>query len=192
LLLLDRDKEDSVSNLDLRAVARVRRGDGTSLVPCWIAPAFLLCAVVLIPWTAVVFLTLPRHYGANHWRLAWGGFDVALVIALASTAVAVVRRSPLGEIAAAVTGTLLVCDAWFDVLTSHGTGNVLQAAGEAVLVELPLAALCFWIARNIARAVEVARPFLQAAGFTISKHKLVPPDGGAAIVPAEVGTRSGL
>ena len=163
------------SVLVLRAAAGLRKDDKRSLVPAWIAPAFLLCAVVLIPWTALLFLTLPRHYGANHWGLAWGGFDVALGISLAGTALATLRRSPFGEIAAAVTGTLLVCDAWFDVLTSRGTSDVAQALVSALLVELPLAFVCFWIARNIARAVEVARPYLLAAGFTIRDRKLVPP-----------------
>jgi hypothetical protein len=164
-----------VTPLYLRAAAGFRRG-ADALVPSWVAPVFLVCAVVLIPWTALLFLTLPRHYGASHWRLAWGGFDVGLGLALASTAVLALRRSPLGEVAAAVTGTLLVCDAWFDVLTSHGSA-VAQAGAEALLIELPLAVLCFWIAHNMAHAVEVARPFLQAAGFTIRDHKLVPPPG---------------
>ena len=164
-----------MSNLVLRATAGCRRDDGTSLVPCWIAPAFLLCAVMLIPWTAFLFLTLPRHYSANHWHVAWGGFDIALAVALASTAVLTLRRSPLAEIAATVTGTLLVCDAWFDVLTSHGTGNLAQALAAALLLELPLAALCFWIARNFAHAIESARPFLQAAGFRIRDRKLAAP-----------------
>jgi hypothetical protein len=44
-----------------------------------------------------------------------------------------------------------------------------------VLVELPIAALCFWMASNLAHAVEVARPFLQAAGFRIEENRLVPP-----------------
>jgi hypothetical protein len=42
--------------------------------------------------------------------VAWGGFDIALAIALTSTAVLTLRRSPLAEITAMVTGTLLVCD----------------------------------------------------------------------------------
>ncbi len=75
---------------------------------------------------------------------------------------------------AAITGTLLVCDAWFDVLTSRGS-DIVQASLEATLVELPIAALCFWMALNLAHAVEVARPFLQAAGFTIEANRLVPP-----------------
>jgi hypothetical protein len=178
-----------VTDLVLRAAAGFRRG-GSALVPCWIAPAFLLCAAVLIPWTAVLFLTLPRHYGASHWRLAWGGFDVGLGIALASTAVATLRRSAFGEIAAAITGTLLVCDAWFDVLTSHGTADVAQAVGEALLVELPLAVLCFWIARNFAHAMETARPYLERAGFTVRDHRLIPPGEATAPEKSDATLRS--
>ena len=161
--------------IQLRAQVALRRGNGRWLIPQWIAPAFLLCAIVLLPWTAVLFLTLPRHYVANHWSLAWGGFDIGLGLALAATAISVARRSPYAEVTAAVTGTLLVCDAWFDVLTSRGTTDVMQAALLAVFIELPIAALCFWMATNIAHAVEIARPYLQRAGFTIAHNRLVPP-----------------
>jgi len=160
---------------ELRARAGLRLGRGRWLVPPWIAPALLFCALVLIPWIAFLFLTLPRHYVANHWQLAWGGFDIALGIALATTAVLVVRRSPFTEVTATITGTLLLCDAWFDVLTSRGTSDIAQALAAALLVELPLAGLCFWIARNLAHAVEIARPFLESAGFTISDCRLVAP-----------------
>jgi hypothetical protein len=135
----------------------------------------VFCALVLIPWIALLFVTLPGHYVVNHWPLAWGGFDVVLGLALATTGVLVARRSPYAEVTATVTGTLLCCDAWFDVLTSRGTSDVAQAVASAVLIELPLAAVCFWMAGNLAQAVEVARPFLQAAGFTIADNKLVPP-----------------
>jgi hypothetical protein len=161
--------------LQLRARMGLRGGRGKWLIPPWIAPAFILCALVLIPWTGFLVLTLPRHYVANHWQLAWGGFDIGLGVALAGTAVGVARRSPFAEVTAAITGTLLVCDAWFDVLTARATGDVVQAALEAAFVELPLAALCFWMATNLAHAVEVARPFLQAAGFTVENNRLCPP-----------------
>jgi hypothetical protein len=167
-----------MSDFQLRAPAAFRTGGGRWLVPPWITPAFVVCVVVLVPWTGYLFGTLPPHYVANHWRIAWGGFDIGLALALASTAVLAARRSPFAEITATVTGTLLLCDAWFDVLTSRGTSDVAQAIADALLIEIPLALLCFWIARNLARAVEIARPFLQAAGFTIRDHRLVPPDGG--------------
>jgi hypothetical protein len=122
-----------------------------------------------------LFAALPGHYVANHWQLAWGGFDLGLGLALAATAVMVARRSPFAEVTATITGALLCCDAWFDVLTARGLADTAQAVISAVLIELPLAALCFWMARNLAHAVEVARPFLQAAGFTIADNRLVPP-----------------
>src|SRR2546423_15012939 len=105
---------------------------------------------------------------------------MGLALALPSTAVMVARRSPFAEVTATITGTLLCCDAWFDVLTSRGVFDITQAAASAVLVELPLAGLCFWMARNFAHAVEVARPFLQAAGFTISNNRLVAPGSSSA------------
>jgi hypothetical protein len=162
--------------VDLRADPGMRSGGGRWLVPPWTAPALVFCALVLILWIALLFATLPRHYTASHWPLAWGGFDVGLGLALASTGLLVARRSPYAEVTATITGTLLCCDAWFDVLTSRGTSDVAQAVASALLIELPIAALCFWMARNLAHAIEVARPFLQAAGFTIAKNRLVPPE----------------
>jgi hypothetical protein len=169
-----------MSDLQLRARAALRWGRGKWLIPPWVAPTFLLCAIVLVPWTAFLFFDLPRHYVANRWRLAWGGFDVMLGLSLAATAVSVARRSAFAEVTAAITGTLLVCDAWFDVLTSRGTSSTVQAMIEAALVELPIAALCFWMAINLAHAVEVARPFLRAAGFSIEGNRLRPPPGSGA------------
>ena len=164
-----------MSQVDLRARPGLRLGRGKWLVPPWIAPALFVCALVLVPWTSFLFFSLPRAYTANHWQVAWGGFDIGLGVALAATAVMVARRSPFAEVTATITGTLLCCDAWFDVLTSRGVSDIAQAVASALLVELPLAALCFWMARNLAHAVEVARPFLQAAGFTIRDNRLVPP-----------------
>jgi hypothetical protein len=160
---------------ELRARAGLRLGRGRWLIPPWTAPALFVCAIVLVPWTASLFATLPRHYVANHWDVAWGGFDIGLGLALATSAVLVARRSPYAEVTATITGTLLICDAWFDVLTSRGVSDIAQAAVSALLIELPLAGLCFWMASNLAHAVEIARPFLQAAGFTIAENKLVPP-----------------
>jgi hypothetical protein len=167
-------------------VERLRRLDGgTRVVPLWVAPAFLVIAVGLLPWIAWLFLSLPDEATAAHWRLAWGGFDIGLSVALASTAFLVFRRSPLAQTSAAVTGTMLVCDAWFDVLTSRGTTDVVIAAILAVVAELPLAVFCFWIARSVERVLEDARPYLMAQGFRIEHRRLVPPDPGHAARPAE-------
>src|ERR1700681_186313 len=34
----------------------------------------VVTCLALIPWIVVLGLTLPRHYVANHWTLAWVGF----------------------------------------------------------------------------------------------------------------------
>jgi hypothetical protein len=122
-------------------------------------------ALLLLPWIAFLVVTLPHHEIAAHWRLAWSGFDVGLAAALGATGILLVRRSPAAEIAAAITGTILVCDAWFDVLTSRGAAHIAFAAAEAVLVELPLAGLCFWVARNVERVLTNGKPRIVGGGF---------------------------
>jgi hypothetical protein len=46
---------------------------------------------------------------------------------------------------------MLVCDAWFDITTST-PGERLEAVLQAVLAELPLAAICGWVAYDVERA----------------------------------------
>jgi hypothetical protein len=55
------------------------------------------------------------------------------------------------RIAAGVTGAFLLADAWFDVTTAHPTLDVVQAVMTAVLVELPLLALCGAVALSAPR-----------------------------------------
>jgi hypothetical protein len=110
----------------------------------WVPPLLALIALALVPWALWLTTVLPSHEVAEHWDLAWGGFDLLLAAALLATAVATWRASPLLEAAAACTGTLLVVDAWFDVLTSEGR-DLTYAIVLAVVAELPLAALCLWI-----------------------------------------------
>lgn len=119
-----------------------------------LAPMLAAAALVLVPWTLWLARTLPATHTARHWGLAWAGFDGALAVALASTALSAIRHSPWLVAAASATGTLLVVDAWFDVLTAAGSGELAVAAAEAALVELPLAALSFWIVRDAERAIQ--------------------------------------
>jgi len=109
-----------------------------------------------------------------------GGFDVGLAVSLGATAIFVLRRSALTQTAAAITAALLVCDAWFDVLTSRGR-DVWFAIVLALLVELPLAAFCIWIARSVEQVLEDARPYLEAGGFTIRHRRLVAPPTAEAL-----------
>ena len=105
----------------------------------------------LVPWTLWLTFSLPSRHTVLHYGLAWVGFDVALALAFAATAGTAIRGSAWLEPAAAVTGTLLLCDAWFDVVTSAGGSDQLEAVLEACLAELPLAAICAWIVWDSAR-----------------------------------------
>lgn len=118
--------------------------------PRWIAPVFFLLAAVLLPWTVYLGFSLPDRVVSRHWDVAWVGFDVALLLALLATGWTAYRRSTWLVSAATAAATLVLCDAWFDVLTSHG-GELAAALAEAALVELPLAGLCLYIARHAER-----------------------------------------
>ena len=69
------------------------------------------------------------------------------------TAFAAWRRSPWVGVAAGATGTLLVTDAWFDVILSSGNDELRTALLLAAVAELPAAAVCFWIAYRTERFV---------------------------------------
>jgi hypothetical protein len=96
-------------------------------------------AVVLVPWIVYLAASLPRRYVADHWDATWVGFDVLLLALIAATAFLGWRRRQLVVVTGFATGTLLVCDAWFDVLTAHGEDRVWSLL-SALVVELPLAA----------------------------------------------------
>jgi hypothetical protein len=96
-------------------------------------------SVGLVPWTVLLWFTLPSGYAVRQWRTAWVGFDVLLVLAMTCTALLGWRRHRAVALAAAATAALLVCDAWFDVSLALGTPDVWLSAVLALCVELPLA-----------------------------------------------------
>ena len=114
----------------------------------FIPPFFMLAGVVLIPWTIWLTFSLPSHHETENWQTVWAGFDFAEAAALIATAITALRRSPWLAPVAAITGTLLCVDAWFDITLEAGGKHLMAAALEAALVELPLAAICFWVSRN--------------------------------------------
>ena len=117
-------------------------------MPRWVAPAFLVLGVGLIPWTIVLALTLPNRHGTHHYDVAWTGFDLALAGALVATAVGAARHSSWLQGVATAAATLLVSDAWFDVLSSVTNGELALSIALAVFVELPVAAACLFVARH--------------------------------------------
>ncbi len=112
-------------------------------------------AVLLVPWTAYLAVTLPRRALAVHYDLAWAGFDLMLVVVLAAAAYAAFRAPRWLPVWASSASTMLVVDAWFDVVTSHGMDKA-WAVLAAVLVELPVAVACIWLAGRV-QALEELR-----------------------------------
>lgn len=112
----------------------------------WAAPLFVVCAAILLPWIVIAGISLPSRSLSRNYNLAWAGYDVILLLGLAGTAFTTLRRSRFLPIAAAATGALLSADAWFDVLTSPGGWDEVEAIAMSLFAELPLAAVCFWLA----------------------------------------------
>jgi hypothetical protein len=100
-------------------------------------------AIGLIPWIVFLMITLPANYVAL-------GFDVLLVAFMVTTAVLVFFRRQLVPLTAFTTGVLLICDAWFNVMTA-GPHGVWASALTATLVELPLAVILIATALRILR-----------------------------------------
>lgn len=97
-------------------------------------------AIALIPWIVFLGLTLPVDYVAHNWSVTWIGFDVLLVAMMAATAVLALLRRQLLVLAGFTTGILLICDAWFDIMTAAPDDRWVSLL-TAFFAELPLAAL---------------------------------------------------
>ena len=119
-------------------------------------------AALMVPWTAYLFVVLPRTAPAAHFDLAWGGFDLALLVLLALTGWAAVRRRRWLAAVAGASAALLAADAWFDVVTAPAPGERWVALAMAAVVELPLAGVCGWLAVRgqdlVDRRLAMARP----------------------------------
>jgi hypothetical protein len=129
---------------------------GRQTLPRWLAVALGVTAVLLVPWTLWLTFSLPTRHVTRHYDVAWVGFDIALAAAFAATALAAFRASPWLQALAALTGTMLLCDAWFDTVTATSHDEQLVAILQAAGAELPLAALCGWIVVDTTRFHEAA------------------------------------
>jgi hypothetical protein len=117
--------------------------DNTRVVR-WAGPAFALFSLILLPWIVYLAYSLPSRQVSADYDIAWAGFDVMLLVALASTGYFALRRSRYLATAATTAATLLVVDGWFDVMTTL-PGQRLEPLALAAGVELPLAAVCVWL-----------------------------------------------
>jgi len=153
----------------------------------WVPPLLALTALVLVPWTIWLATTLPSHEVAEHWDLAWAGFDLMLAAALLSTAVSAWRGGPLLQANASAAGTLLVVDAWFDLLTSSGR-DLTYAIVLALVAELPLAVVCLWIVLDTESFTRRLAAWRSSSSSGSSDTAATSPGGGRA-TPTQSSSR---
>ena len=109
------------------------------------------CCIALAGWIAILLLTLPERFTSSDWQAVWVGLDVAELLGFAATAWAAWHQRQVVIFCMIITGTLLVCDAWFDLTLDYGSSGFTASILSAVLAELPLAFLLFAGARRLVR-----------------------------------------
>lgn len=114
------------------------------------------CCAILACWIVVLSATLPHRFDAHNWRGVWVNFDVILLAAFIATAWAIWRERQVLILLLVGIGTMLFCDAWFDVGTSWATTGSWISLASAAFAELPLAFLAFAGARRLLKATVVA------------------------------------
>jgi hypothetical protein len=107
-----------------------------------LATLFGTAAVILAAWTIVLGSVLRMDARVANWSIAWVGLDLAEAVVLLSCAVLIRRRSALLSPVAAAGGTLIIVDAWFDVLTSAHDRHWYVSIALALVVEIPGAVIC--------------------------------------------------
>jgi hypothetical protein len=123
----------------------VRRPAGLSGPGAWsplrIGVVVLAAVALLLPaWAIYLAVALPREHVAPNWDVVWVGFDLGLAALAAAAVIAFRRRSAWTPVLGGALAAALVCDAWFDVMTSTGTDR-LVAIALALFAELPIAAV---------------------------------------------------
>jgi hypothetical protein len=111
-----------------------------------------LAALILVPWIVYLAVTLPGRHQVRTWTPLWVGFDAIELVLLAATFVLGAQRRAISLLTAFATGVVLLCDAWFDLLTST-RHELWQAVLLAVLIEIPLAVILMTPAIRVLRVV---------------------------------------
>jgi hypothetical protein len=143
----------------------------------WVVVLYAAMGVGLVPWAVWLGASLRPDHTTDRWDVVWTGFDLGLAVAFVLTAIAAWRRSPWLGALAATSGTLLLVDAWFDIVLESHREDIRTAIFEAVFAEIPVAIFCYWIAyrteRFLAQAVNIAR----AEALHVAAPGQRPPEG---------------
>ncbi len=154
--------------------ALVQRAASLRPIPRWVGAAFIFGGALMFPWIVYLALTLPVSYSAAHYSLAWVGFDIFVIALLLWTGLAAWRGNPRVATYAAMTATVLLVDAWFDITLSSDQGDLIQAVLLAILVEVPVAIGCLWVSLHASHVIGERFGLLREAWRSMRP----PPEGG--------------
>ena len=138
---------------------RTARGVDETLVPPWVPWLFAVLSLALAPGIARVFASAPPLHLAMHWRLAWGGFDVALAALLAATGLALFRAQQV------------VCAMTMIPLPAAAAGAAPRSRPHILTVELGLRR------RHLGPRSGTDRQQLRARGTAKARHPSAPVAG---------------
>jgi hypothetical protein len=122
-----------------------------------------VCCIGLAGWIAFLLLTLPARYTSSYWPAVWVGLDIAELLGFAATAWAAWHQRQVVIFCMIITGTLLVCDAWFDLALDYGSSGFTMSVLSALLAEFPLAFIMFATAMRLVRVT--VHTLMQLAGI---------------------------
>lgn len=114
-----------------------------------ISAILILIVIGLIPWEVFLGITLPARFRAHNWVTLWVGFDAILIGILLYVAWAMWFRRQIMIAVAMIAGTLLLTDAYFDVITSIGTKGQWLTILTALGGEIPLGLAFYWISWQV-------------------------------------------
>ncbi|WP_234442147.1 hypothetical protein [Streptomyces sp. NRRL S-1448] len=121
-------------------LSRARRRQGRILAGAGLA---------LLPWLGYLAGTLPPAEAT-----AWVTLDALEAVALLTAGLRILRADPRHRAPAGAAAVLLLADACIDLATAAPGPELATATAMAVAAELPLAAVCAWLATRRMRAVE--------------------------------------
>jgi hypothetical protein len=149
--------QESAHDLERPETVRTEQIEGTltkelrptRVVPRWVGWLVIAAGAAMLPWVAGLSFVLPTRHEAAHYGASWVGFDLALCAMLLRTGWLAQKGREHIELSAAITGTLLLVDAWFDVVTADDHREFVVALAMALISELPLAIFCLWVAARV-------------------------------------------
>lgn len=98
----------------------------------------LISIAAMVAWIIYLRFQLPRTYQAQHWRMAWIGFDIGLFVSMVTTLFSHLRGSMKRLPASIVAATFLFIDSWFDIVTSQKGEDRLIAFLLAIFLQIPI------------------------------------------------------